>query len=154
MLFKLLVAADACKVRDEALARASFAAVRSDGCVLHVRVFAGAGGAPRVDIEALSSRQPVHSYFLRAPRNELEAFALATVALAFDSSILWDFLLMGFEQMAAEAARVRADAKALILPRLRALPRHVNSRLHRLVRVVELPSHHLLGSRRHAHLLH
>ena len=91
--------------------------------------------------------------FLRAPRYELEGLAVAFVAIVFNAAILEDLFLVELKQVAAEAFRVRADAEALVLCRAIALPSDIDTALHRLVSMVELPGQHLSSTWRHSNLL-
>ena len=81
MIFELSVTADAAEIRLKVKATALCALVRSDRSVLRVRVLTNTARTPRVDIEALPSRQVPKSELLRASRYELErsALTLATV---------------------------------------------------------------------------
>ena len=94
MLFKLSVAADACEIRLEVIARACLASVRAIRRVLHMRVATYARGSPGVYIETFPSRQSMLADFLRAPRYELEGLAVAFVAIVFNAAILEDLFLV------------------------------------------------------------
>lgn len=74
--------------------------------MLHVGVFALAGGAPRVHIEALASYEPMLADFFGATRDELERLAIARSAIVLNTTRLQETLLVGSEQMPAEAARL------------------------------------------------
>ena len=91
--------------------------------------------------------------FLWTPWYELKGLAVAFVAIVFNTAILEDLLLVELKQVATEALRVRADAEALVLCRSIALPSDVDTALHRLIRMVELPSQHLPSTWRHSDLL-
>lgn len=114
--------------------------------MLLVSVFADTRCSPGVDVEPFPSWQPVLTNFFWAAWDELESLAVAVVAVVLDPATLEEALLMGLEQVAAEALRVCADAEALVLLLLGALPSHVDPTFHRFVCMLELPRHHLFGA--------
>ena len=122
--------------------------------MLQVRMLADARRAPLVHIETLSSHKPILTNLFWASRNELKSLTLALRAVVLDSTALEECFVVRLEKMAAEASRSGPDSRALILLLLPTLPSHIDSTLHCLVRMVELPCHHLFGSRSHADLLH
>lgn len=77
----LLVTANASKVRLKAEAATLGAFLWSVWFVLFVSVLALARCSPSVDVEALSSRQPIHANFFRSAWHKAELFALTIVAV-------------------------------------------------------------------------
>ena len=121
--------------------------------MLLVGLFADAGGTPSIDVEALSADQPMLSNLFRASWNEFKLLAVAVVTVVLQSAILQDLLVVVLEEASAEAFRLRSDPEALIFPALWTLPCDVDAAFHGLIRMIELPGHHFLGTRRHTNLL-
>ena len=112
-----------------------------------------ARGSPGVDIETFPSWKPMLADLLWTPWNELKGLAVAFVASVFHAAIFGDYLLVELKQVATEAFGVGADAEALVLSRAIALPSDVDTALHGLVSVIELPGQHLSSTWRHSNLL-
>ena len=96
MILKLLVAANAAKIRLKA-STSTFGAFEGSGSfMLLMSVLTFTHGTPRVDIEAFASWQPPLADFLRSSRDELEALTIALLTMS-NQLLLSDSALMIFE---------------------------------------------------------
>ncbi len=112
MVFKLFVATDAGKVRNEIIAAACFAFERRYRAVLLMGMFACTARPPRVNVESFSPWQPPLSELLGPPRDEPEKFTRARLAATLEFSLRKQ-LLMVFEEVSTETPGFRSHSEAV-----------------------------------------
>ena len=122
------------------------ALVGSIRLVLSMSVFADARWLPSVDVKSFPPGKPPLTYFLRAPRDELESFAVAFLAVGFEL-LLCDLDIMVAVESATEASGLRADSEPVIL-RLITSPCHVDACHLGFLSVLEFPAKHLFSAGR------
>ena len=149
MLFIFLITANAGKIWLKAIARAFLTLLGSIRLMLLMSMFAYTAWSPGVHVEALASREPPHSDFLWAARDEVEWFAIASGAVGFD--LLANCLFMARKQMSTKAFGLRSYSKTVIFG-LFWSPSDVNTRLLSLLSMLKLPCQHFLGTHRWSNL--
>ena len=115
-------------------------------------MLAYAWSCPSIDIEALSSDEPVLANFFRSSGYEPKSFACALCAVVFQLIFVQLFFMI-FEKTAAEASGFRTNPEAIFFGR-RTLPSDINTTLDSLISMVELPCQHLFSTRGRSELLY
>ena len=107
---------------------------------------------PGIDIEALSSDEPVLTNFFRSSRYEPKSFACALCAVVFQFIFVQLFQMI-FEKTATEASGFRTNPEAIFFGR-RTLPSDIDTTLNSLISMIELPCQHLFSTRGRSELLY
>ena len=151
MLFKFLIAADACEIRLKIETTTWLALVRTHSWVLHMRMLASTRCTPCIYVKSFSPWKPVLTDFFWPPWNKSEGFAIAflTGSLEF---VFQKLLFMIFEVTSTEASWVFTNSEAVFCCRGTS-PGYINSALDCFVSMIKLPGHHLFCSGCHTDLL-
>ena len=142
VLLKLLVTADAGKIRLEIKARTRFTFIWGYSTMFLMCVLADARGTPGIDIKPFSAGHPPLAKFFRTSWDESEFLARASRAVSFKPTLVQLFAMV-LEKVATKALRVGSYSKTVFFSLL-TYPCDVNPTFYCFIRMVELPRHNFL----------